>query len=60
MQIKFSDSDIQFLRSATAYVALSLDGDAPDNSKLGVVDKLAVLGKCFYTLQMLDNMDKEN
>ena len=53
MKYEFSEVDIDFLNRALMYVALSLDGNAPDNSDLSEMDKLHVLGNCYGIQQVL-------
>lgn len=55
MKFELSDDDIKFIKQSLNYVALSLDGDAPDNSNMSDKDKIRCLGECFYLMQIIDN-----
>lgn len=55
MKFELDENDVEFIKQSLNYVALSLDGDAPDNSDISDKDKIRCLGKCFYLMQILDN-----
>ena len=51
--IKLTKDEMDYILKALDYIALSLDGHAPDNSDLSEIDKLHVLSSCYYVQQML-------
>jgi len=64
MKIKINKEQVELLRNAINYVVLSLDGNQVNNSKLSDLDKLHVLGNCYYIQQafnhVIEDEDAEN